>query len=107
MPGGLEIRVRAQPRARRAGLSGIVAGADGPRLRVAVAAPRQDGRATRAVQETLARALGVAPSWLVLTAGATAREKCFRAEGDPAVLAGRLEDTLGATLLGHEPEQPA
>ena len=68
----------------------MVEGADGPRLRVAVSAAPEDGRATRAVAEAVAELLDVPPSSVSLVAGATSREKTFRIAGDPAALAAAL-----------------
>jgi uncharacterized protein (TIGR00251 family) len=92
VPGGLELRVKVQPRARRAGLGGTAPAADGSRLRVAVTEPPEDGRANRAVCLALARALDVAPSAVEVTQGAGAREKTVRVAGDPAALTARLEE---------------
>jgi uncharacterized protein len=88
---GVLVRVRVQPRARRPGLRGVVPGADGPRLRLAVTEPPEDGRANRAVCAALARALGVAPSAVQVAQGAASREKTLAVAGDPAALAARLE----------------
>lgn len=90
-PEGLEVRVRAQPKAKRPGITGVVAGTDGPRLRVAVSAAPTDGKANAAVIAALSAALGVPPSAITLTAGAAAREKTLVARGDPAALAAMLE----------------
>ena len=60
--GGLELRVKAQPRARRPGLQGLVAGVDGPRIKVAVNEAPEDGRANRAICALLAGVLESAPS---------------------------------------------
>lgn len=70
---GAEIRCRVTPRARRAELR-----LDGDVVQVKVTAPPEDGRATRAVQEALAEALGVAKTRLTLVRGASARDKVFR-----------------------------
>ncbi|AWV20847.1 putative cytosolic protein [Roseomonas mucosa] len=91
VPEGLELRVRAQPKARRPGITGVVEGADGPRLRVAVSPAPEDGRATRAVVEALAEALRVPPSAITLLAGAASREKTFRIQGEAEGLAAVLE----------------
>jgi uncharacterized protein len=85
------VRVKAQPRARRAGLLGLAPGLDGPRLRIAVTEAPEDGRANRAVCAALARALGVPPSAAEVTQGPTAREKLIFIAGDPDALASRLE----------------
>lgn len=96
LPAGLEIRVKAQPRARRPGLQGVVATADGPRIKVAVNEAPEDGRANRALCALLAGVLGVPPSRLSVIAGATAREKTMLAEGDATAMAGRLAAALSA-----------
>lgn len=48
------------------------------RIRVAVTAAPEGGRANAAVTRLLAKAMGVAPSRLVLLRGDTARDKQFR-----------------------------
>ena len=70
---GAEFAVRVTPRARRAAIL-----EEGGLIKVAVTAPPEDGRATAAVAEALAYALGVAKSRLVLLRGATSRDKLFR-----------------------------
>jgi len=94
--GGLEIRVKAQPRARRSGILGLVAGVDGPRLRVVVKEVPEDGRANRALCALLAEALGLPASRLTVTAGASARDKSVTAGGDPTVLATRMAAILAS-----------
>ncbi len=90
-PGGVSVRVKVHPRARRAGLQGLAPGADGPRLRLAVTEAPEDGRANRAVCAALARALDVPPSAAEVAQGAAAREKLIFIAGDPQALAPRLE----------------
>jgi hypothetical protein len=92
--GGLELRVKAQPRARRPGLQGLVAAADGPRIKVAVNEAPEDGRANRAICALLAEALDLPPSRLSITAGAASREKTVLAGGDAAALVARLATRL-------------
>jgi hypothetical protein len=89
--GGVSLRVKAQPRARRPGLHGLAPGPDGPLLRVAVTEAAEVGRANRAVCETLARALGIAPSAVAVAQGTTARQKTIHITGDPAALGAALE----------------
>ncbi len=93
---GVTLRVKVQPRARRAGLKGVAA-ADGgaPRLGVAVVEAPEDGRANRAVCAAVAEALGVAPSAVTVAQGAASREKLLRVAGDAQALAARL-GALGA-----------
>lgn len=89
--GALLVRVKVQPKARRSRLEGLRPGADGPRLRVAVAEAPEDGRANRAVCAALAAALGVPASLIEVSQGATAREKTLRIAGDPTLLIPRIE----------------
>ncbi len=70
---GAEIAVRVTPKARR----NAVVAEDGT-IRVYVTTVPEDGKATAAVVDMLARALGVARSRLDLIRGATARDKLFR-----------------------------
>jgi uncharacterized protein len=88
---GVELRVKAQPRARRPGLGGLVESADGPRLKLAVAEAPEDGRANRAVCALLGAALHVPPSRIAVVQGAAAREKTCHIAGDPAALLHQLE----------------
>lgn len=92
--GGLELRVKAQPRARRPGLQGLVEGLDGPRIKVAVKEAPEDGRANRAICGLLAEALHVPPSRVAVAQGTASREKTLRVAGDPGVLAARLAELL-------------
>ena len=71
---GAELAVRVTPNAPRAGLE------PGAPIRISVTEVPEDGRATAAAQEMLARALGVAKTRLVLVRGATSRDKVFRLE---------------------------
>lgn len=70
---GAQFSVRATPRARR----NAVELRDG-QIRISVTTAPEDGKANAAIQKLLARALGVAPSRLVLVRGASARDKVFR-----------------------------
>jgi uncharacterized protein YggU (UPF0235/DUF167 family) len=90
-PGGVTLRVKAQPKARRPGLGGLAPGVDGPRLRLAVIEAAEDGRANRAVCATLAGALGIAASAVTVIQGAGSREKLLQVAGDPDALAPKLK----------------
>ena len=70
---GAEIAVRVTPRASRARVT-----VEEGLIRVYVTVVPEDGRANRAVQEALAKALGLAKSRLTLIRGQTARDKVFR-----------------------------
>jgi uncharacterized protein YggU (UPF0235/DUF167 family) len=89
--GGVAVRVKVQPRARRAGLLGLAPGVDGPRLKLAVTEAPEDGRANRAVCAALARALDLPPSAAEVAQGGVTREKLIFVAGDPGALASRLE----------------
>ncbi len=93
---GLDVFVKAQPRARRPGLHGLVDSADGVRLKLAVNEAPEDGRANKAICALLAEALHVPPSRIAVVQGATSREKTCRIEGDPAALAALLAALPGA-----------
>ena len=88
--GGIELSVKAQPRARRSGLQGLVEGSDGPRLRVSVNEAPEDGRANRAVCALVAAALEVPSSRVAVTQGATSREKTLLVAGDATLLTAKL-----------------
>ena len=70
---GAEFAVKVTPRARRMAIS-----RDGAMIRIAVTTAPEDGKATAAVIEALAHALGVAKTRLVLLRGAASRDKVFR-----------------------------
>jgi uncharacterized protein len=90
-PGGVSVRVKVQPRARRAGLQGLAPGVDGPRLKLAVTEAPEDARANKAVCAALARALDMPPSAAEVAQGGAAREKLVFIAGDPHTLASRLK----------------
>ena len=92
VPGGVTVRVKAQPKARRPGIVGTSPGVDGPRLRLAVTEAAEDGRANRAVCAMLAGALGLAASAVTLLQGAGSREKLLQVAGDPDALAPKLKE---------------
>lgn len=89
---GCVLSVRAQPGARRNAVVGEQAGA----LKVAVTAPPDQGRANKALAETLAGVLGLKKSQVELVAGPTSRDKKFLLRG-VGVEAGRklVEGIIG------------
>ena len=98
---GIELAVRATPRAARAGIEGTVSDAAGAVwLSVRVTVPPDGGRANAAILALLAKALGVAPSTCRLLAGASGRWKRVRIAGDPETLAKRAA-ALAAPPAGH------
>jgi uncharacterized protein YggU (UPF0235/DUF167 family) len=74
MPGS-EIALRVTPSASRAQMT-----LDGSRFVIRVTGAPEDGKASKAVTRLLAKALGVAPSRLVLIRGTAGRDKVFRVE---------------------------
>ena len=95
VPGGVRLRVKADPKSRRPGITGLAPDIDGPRLRVAVTQAPEDGRATDAVCATIARALGLKTAAVSLLQGATSRQKLLLITGDPPTIIAALEN-LGA-----------
>jgi hypothetical protein len=75
--GGVVVTVHVQPRAGRTGITGR----HGDALKVRVAAPPVEGRATEAARLALAEALGVTPATVTLVTGESSRLKRFRIEG--------------------------
>ncbi|MBM4033277.1 MAG: DUF167 domain-containing protein [Planctomycetes bacterium] len=75
--GGVRIAVRAQPKASRSAVVGHLA----RRLKVAVTAAPTEGKANRAVEEVLARALGVRRSAVAVVAGHASRDKLVHVSG--------------------------
>lgn len=73
---GARIAVRVTPRGGRDAVTLDEAGV----IHVRVTTAPEDGKANAAVRKLLARALGVAPSRLTLTGGATSRDKVFRVD---------------------------
>lgn len=69
--GAVRLAVRVQPGARQAGLRGL----HGEAVRVAVAAPAQDGRANEAVVTLVAELCGVPRRAVTIVAGHGSRSK--------------------------------
>jgi uncharacterized protein (TIGR00251 family) len=74
---GVVIRVRAQPGARRNGVTGVREG----ELCVAVTAPPDRGRANDAIVKVLANVIGVPRSRVEILGGETNRHKRLLVEG--------------------------
>ena len=74
---GCVLKVRAQPGARKTSIVGEQRGA----LKVAVTAPPEQGRANKALLETLRQCLGLKRSQVELLAGQTSRDKRFLIRG--------------------------
>jgi uncharacterized protein (TIGR00251 family) len=76
---GWIVPVRAQPGARKNGVTGEQAGA----LKVLVTAPADQGRANKALVDVLREALGVKRSQVDLIGGLTSRDKRVLIRGIP------------------------
>jgi uncharacterized protein (TIGR00251 family) len=75
--GGVFVAVHVQPRAGTTSVRGQHGGA----LKIRVAAPPVDGRATEAARRALADALAVSPAAVTLVSGEHSRLKRFRVDG--------------------------
>ncbi|MPZ57407.1 MAG: DUF167 domain-containing protein [Rhizobiales bacterium] len=90
-PSGLALTVRLTPKGGRDAIDGVERLADGRAvLKARVRAAASEGAANAALIRLVAATLGVAPSRVTLTGGATARLKRLRVEGDPSALAAKL-----------------
>jgi uncharacterized protein YggU (UPF0235/DUF167 family) len=89
---GRAVVVRVRPGAGRTRVGGRYEGPHGPALIVAVGAPAVDGKATEAVRQALAAALGVKVRDVVLRVGATSRDKVFAVAGDVGERFAALRD---------------
>lgn len=87
---GIVLTVRLTPRGGRDRLEGVAEIEGRPLLRARVAAAPVDGAANEALIRLLAKALGVPPSGVAVTSGATARIKQVSVSGDPEALRTRL-----------------
>ena len=92
----MTIELRAQPRARRALLTCAGQGT----LKAAVTAPAEDGKANRAVIELLAAEWRLPRSTFEVMRGAAARDKTLSIAGEPASLAGRIEQWMRERARG-------
>jgi uncharacterized protein (TIGR00251 family) len=101
--GGLRLRLKVQPKARRNAILGPADGPDGPALKVAVGAPPEDGKANAAVVALLAEALDVAKAAVSVVIGATDRRKLVEIRGNSSALGARLDRLIeDLERNGHE-----
>jgi len=93
---GVRVRLKVTPRARRAGIAGLVSDADGSlRLKVAVAAAATDGQANAAVLALLADEWRLPRSTLAIQSGAADRRKTVSITGDAHALLASLRRWYG------------
>lgn len=92
MGGGVALSVRLTPKGGRDGIDGIELLADGrSALKVRVRAAPSEGEANAALIRLLAKAVGVPPRDVALSAGVTARIKRLTIAGDGPTLIAALE----------------
>jgi len=85
-----QLRVRAQPGARRRGVLGLWNGA----LKVGLASPPEDGRANEELIALLAKLLGIARSDVQLVRGEHSRSKVLRVGASLDTVRARLTPLL-------------
>ena len=83
---GIRLHVKVVPGASRTKIAGVL----GDRLKLAVAAPPEGGKANRAVCELLAEVFGVAERDVLITAGHTQAVKTVEVIGVTACAATEL-----------------
>ena len=89
--GGVRLAVRLTPRASRAGIDGVVTGADGrTALRIRLTAPPVDGAANAALIAFLAGALKMRKADISIRSGQTGRLKILHLAGDSAAILKKL-----------------
>lgn len=97
--GGIRVRLKVTPKAKRAGIGGVLAEPDGKQaLKVAVTAAPEAGKANEAVIALLAREWGVAKSGISVVTGATDRRKVVEIRGPSAALLAKLQGWLAAHI---------
>jgi uncharacterized protein len=89
---GVIARFRLTPNASKEALDGLVETPDGAAISARVRAIPQDGEANDALEELVARWLGLAKRSVALVAGARSRVKSVRIAGDPERLDTLLQD---------------
>ena len=89
--GGVTLSVRLTPKGGRDAIDGVDTLADGRAvLKARVRVAPSEGEANGALVRLIAKALGVPPRDVTLTAGATSRVKRLTVAGDPATLIEKL-----------------
>ena len=82
-PGGVRVRLRANPRAGVTRVAGVEAEADGgAALKVAVTAAPEGGKANAALVRVLAKEWGLPKSTMAITGGMASRRKTLFIVGD-------------------------
>lgn len=93
--GGVLVEIWLTPKSAADRIEGVVAAPDGSvRLKARVRAVPEDGKANKAIEQLLAKALNIPKSTVRIVAGHTARAKTLRVEADPQTIGAAL-DRLG------------
>ncbi len=93
--GGIRLRLKVTPKARRTAIGGVQAEAGGTLvLKVSVNAPPEDGKANAAVIALLAKEFSVAKAAISVVSGATDRRKLVEIRGPSDALAASIADWL-------------
>ncbi|MFA5957298.1 DUF167 family protein [Hyphomicrobium sp.] len=87
-------RFRLTPKSTKEAVDGLVETPDGPAFQARVRAIPEDGAANRALEELVARWLGLAKHSVSLAKGGKSRLKSLRISGDPGALDGLLQDRI-------------
>ncbi|GGE27891.1 UPF0235 protein [Agaricicola taiwanensis] len=92
---GIRLRVRLTPRGGRDAIEGIEDRGGEEIVKARVAAPPEDGKANAALCRLLAKELKIAPSRILVEAGATARIKTIGIAGEASSLIAAVEAKFG------------
>jgi uncharacterized protein (TIGR00251 family) len=90
---GIYLNVHAQPGAKRAALRGL----HGDAVKIAVKEAAQDGKANKAIEVFVAKALGLPKSSVSVTSGHTSRSKRLFMDGDAALLIEKVNHWLASS----------
>jgi len=85
------IEIRVKPNASRS----YVGGVHGERLVVSVQAPAVDGKANKAVMESIAKAFDVRKNAVAIVHGLTSRDKRISIVGDETLFKQKLQELRG------------
>jgi uncharacterized protein (TIGR00251 family) len=91
---GLILAVRAQPKASRDAIVGVMATSDGQSLKVAVTAAPDKGKANAAIAALVAEAFDVPKTAVSIIAGVADRRKLLRIVGNPTQLTARARQLI-------------
>ena len=83
--GGITVTLKVQPKASRDAIQGAVETPDGWALKVAVTAPPDKGKANAAIEQVIAKALGLPKSAVSVEKGETQRIKTVRISADASI----------------------